>query len=367
MNSIYKDINFINTHMITSALIIGDQHFKIDNLHLVSRFTQKIGNLIQDKNPDFVILLGDMLHTHERIHTLPLNKAYEFIDFIRKLRKTYILVGNHDHINGTQFLTHNHWLNGLKEWDNIVIVDDVYEDYINEKKFIFAPYVPAGRFEEALNTLEDDWKDATCIFAHQEFYNCKMGAILSVEGDKWPLDYPNIISGHIHDNQTLQKNIYYPGSSLEISYGQHKQNIVAYVEFEDEKNYNLEEINLNMPLKKIIYLDIENVDDFKIPKETDDQYKISLNGEYDEFKNFKKTQKYKEIIKKNIKVVFKPKKKDLKIKNEKLLKIIDNNTENLADFSKIIKEIIEEHEDPYLNEVFDLVVNNTIKEDLIFV
>ena len=155
-------------------------------------------------------------------------KAYEFIDAVRKLCKTYILVGNHDHINGTQFLTSNHWLNGLKEWDNVIVVDTVLQDCIKGEKFIFSPYVPPGRFEDALNTLEDDWKDTLCIFAHQEFYGCKMGGVLSVEGDKWSLDYPNIISGHIHDNQTIQKNIYYPGSSLEISYGQIKENIILY-------------------------------------------------------------------------------------------------------------------------------------------
>lgn len=353
---------------MTSVVVIGDQHFKIDNLHLIARYIQKIGKIIQEKNPTFVVLLGDMLHTHERIHTLTLNKAYEFIDFVRKLCKTYILVGNHDHINGTQFLTSNHWLNGLKEWENIVIVDDVYEEIINEKKFVFSPYVPAGRFQEALNTLENDWKDAICIFAHQEFYNCKMGSILSVEGDEWPLEYPNIISGHIHDNQTLQENIYYPGSSLEVSYGQNNFNIIAYVEFENDNSYTLEELELNMPQKKIIYIDIENIDEYKTPVDSENQYKLSLNGDYNEFKSFKKSQKYKEIINKGIKVVFKPKKKDLKIKNEKLAKIIDNNTENLTDFSKIIKEIIEEQNNYYLNEVYNLVINNTIKkEEIIFV
>lgn len=354
---------------MTSALVIGDQHFKIDNLHLIPKYIQKIGNIIQEKNPTFVVLLGDMLHTHERIHTLPLNKAYELIDFVRKLCKTYILVGNHDHINGTQFLTNNHWLNGLKEWENIIIVDDVYEEIINEKKFIFMPYVPAGRFHEALDTLESDWKDSCCIFAHQEFYNCKMGSILSVEGDKWPLEYPNVISGHIHDNQTLQENIYYPGSSLEVSYGQNNFNVIAYVEFENDNSYTLEELELNMPQKKIVYIDIENMDEYKPPIDTENQYKLSLNGDYNEFKSFKKTQKYKDIIKKGIKIVFKPKKKDLKIKNEKLAKIIDNNTGNLADFSKIIKEIIEEQNNSYLNDVYNLVINNTIKkeEEVIFV
>ena len=353
----------------TKVLAVGDQHFKIDNIPLINKFIKKIIDIIDDKKPDVVVLLGDLLHTHERIHTLPLNKAYEFIDDVRKLCKTYILVGNHDHINGTQFLSTNHWLNGLKEWDNVIIIDNVLEDYINEEKFIFMPYVPPSRFEEALNTLEDDWKDAICIFAHQEFYNCKMGGILSVEGDKWSLEYPNVISGHIHERQQLQENVYYTGSSLEMSYGQNKENIVAYIEFEDEKSYNLEEISLKLPRKKIEYFDIENIDDFKIVDKTEDEIKLSLNGNYDEFKSFKKTKKYKELVKEGIKIVFKPKKKDIKIKNEKLSKIINDNTEDLANFSKIISEIILDQKDPYLSEVYELIVNNNTlkKEDILFV
>ena len=87
--------------------------------------------------------------------------------------------------------------------------------------------------------------------------------------------------------------------------------------------------------------------------------KLSLNGNYEEFKTFKKTKKYKELVKQGVKVVFKPKKKDIKIKNEKLSKIINDNTEDLANFSKIISEIILDEKDPYLSEVYELIVNKT--------
>jgi DNA repair exonuclease SbcCD nuclease subunit len=352
---------------MSQTLVVGDQHIKLDNLHLVNKFIDQIVQVIEDKKPDFVVLLGDMLHTHERINTLALNKAYEFIDSVRKLCKTYILVGNHDHINGTQFLTTNHWLNGLKEWNNVIIVDNIFEDIIKEQKFIFCPYVPAGRFIEALDSSEYIWKDALCIFAHQEFYNCKMGSILSVEGDKWSLEYPNVISGHIHDNQLLQENIYYPGSTLEMSYGQTKENNVAFLNFSNNKKYVLEEIQLKFPKKKIQYIDIENIDDFKPQTITEgDELKLSLNGEYNEFKTFKKTKKFKELIKQGIKIIFKPKKKDIVLKSEKLTKILNDNTEDLANFSKIISEIILEEQNPYLSEVYELIFNNVKKEDILF-
>ena len=55
---------------------------------------------------------------------------------------------------------------------------------------------------------------------------------------------------------------------------------------------------------------------------------------------FKKTKKFKELIKQGIKIIFKPKKKDIVLKSEKLTKILNDNTQDLANFSKIISEII---------------------------
>jgi DNA repair exonuclease SbcCD nuclease subunit len=349
-----------------NVIAIGDTHFKVSNISEVDLFISQITKLIEEKQPDFIVLLGDTLDTHERIHTIPLNKAYEFIDKIRKISKVFILVGNHDMINGTQYLTTNHWLNGLKEWNNVVIVDKPFEILIKDSKFIFCPFVYPGRFEEALNTLENDWKDAICIFAHQEFYGCKMGAIISVEGDKWSLEYPDVISGHIHNNQKPQENIYYPGSSL--SFEQNQNVIIPCIKFESQK-YEVEEIKLDLPSKIIVYKTIEDVEEYKIP-DTKDKLTVSISGDYNEFKEFKKTsQKYKELIKKGIKIVYKAKRIETKLKNENLSKVIENNTQDLNNFKKILDEIIEEQNDPYLYQVYEIIVNNKITntDDIIFV
>ena len=53
-------------------------------------------------------------------------------------------------------------------------------------------------------------------------------------------------------------------------------------------------------------MDVEDIDDFIAP-ETEDKIKVTVSGVYDQFKAFKKTKKYKEILDKGVKVVFKPK------------------------------------------------------------
>ena len=345
--------------MPTAVLFIGDPHFQVNNIPEVELFMERIINLATEKKPDRIIIAGDILHTHERLHTLALNKAYELVDNMRLIAKTYVLVGNHDYISQSQFLTNNHWMNGMKEWRNTVIVDSVVSEVIGGEKFVFVPYVPPGRFEEALNTLEGNWRDASCIFAHQEFAGCKMGAIISVEGDKWSVDNPYVVSGHIHSRQIPQKNIYYSGSAMQHAFGESEKNIIAYFTF-TESSYECEEIDLKLPRKKIVYLDVEDVDNYKVPN-TEDSIKVTVSGNYDEFKALKKTKKYKNLLDQGVKVVFKPKKLN-KAKKEVNENGDENNDvdgveSNGTDFKAILSSIVSGEKNAYLLKAYELIVN----------
>jgi DNA repair exonuclease SbcCD nuclease subunit len=348
--------------MTTKILAIGDPHIKTTNLDEVNLFTEKLFEYLKDNLPDIIVVLGDSLDTHDRIDTTPLNVVYEFIKKLRDIAPTYVLVGNHDLINNRQFLSQNHWLNGMKQWKHVIIVDKVKHLIHNGKKFVFCPYVEPGRLQEALNTCETDWKDSDCLFIHQEMENCKMGSIISIEGDKWPLNYPEIISGHIHSNQTPQKNIYYPGSALQHAFGESEKNIIAIATFSSESNrYVLDEIDLKLPRKKIVYLIADDIDTYELP-ETDDKLKVTISGVYDQFKSFKKTKKYKNLIQKGVKVVFKPKRIEIKEQKEKVYESDD------SCFNDILHTLVTNYKDPYLSQAYELVVNNKqVKSDMIFV
>ena len=341
-------------------LAIGDQHFKTDNICEIEIFIKQMKEIAIKMEPDIIVLLGDLLHTHEKIHTSPLNKALEFIDVMRQVSSVFVLVGNHDYINAVQFLTENHWLNSLKEWEKVTIVDKVINYVEKENKIVLLPYVHPGRFEEALNTNEEGWKDSSVIFCHQEFYGCSMGGYLSVEGDKWELSNPQVISGHIHQRQKLQENIYYTGSSMEVSFGETENNTVSVIEIEKNKVIKIEDIELNLAKKKILYTSVEDVikiDVDKCRESAEDKIKVSVSGSLEEFKSFKKTKKYQEFLAKDVKVVFKPKKAEVKLKNERLDKIM---SENEGNFNKILSSIIEEKKNPYLLEMYELIMNNRV-------
>ncbi len=78
-------------------------------------------------------------------------------------------------------------------------------------------------------------ENVNCIFAHQEFYGCKMGAIESIEGDKWDHSFPLVISGHIHSEQRPQKNIFYPGSVIQHAFGESEDNGLLLLIFNGSK------------------------------------------------------------------------------------------------------------------------------------
>ena len=380
----YKFINKMSESSLNSVsfIVIGDPHIKIENLKEFDQFMSKLINLIIEKNPTFIVILGDVLHNHERIHTITLNKAYDFIDRLRKIKKTFVLVGNHDMISCSQFLSENHWMNALKEWDNVTIVDKIVKEviFIEEKEhyFYFTPYVPPGRFIEALNTYDTNWKDASIIFAHQEFFGCKMGAIVSVEGDKWDSSYPEIISGHIHSRQFIQNNIYYTGSAMQNAFGESEKNIIAFVTQYKSSKYKLEEIELNLPKKKIIYMKVDDLEDYKI-KNTEDEYKLSISGNYEEFKAIKKTKKFKELEKSGVKIVFKANKVEAKIDGE-IRSELENNTKkedemqgydnefNENNFQDILHVLINKEKNDDLIKDYELVMNNRVlNEDVIFI
>lgn len=336
-----------------TALVIGDPHFKIDNTVETDLFVTGITALASERQPDIIIILGDILHTHEKLHTLPLNKAYAFVTAMRDIAFTYILVGNHDLINNQQYLSKNHWMRGMTEWHNVKIIEETYATIINDEKIVFVPYVAPGRFIEALDTLVDDWKDCSCIFAHQEFAGCKMGAIISTEGDIWNPMYPQVVSGHIHSRQFLQENIYYPGSAMQHAFGESEKNIIAILGISSDR-YDREEVDLHMPRKKIVYMSIDDVDSY-VPPDTDDQIKVTLSGVPEDFKALKKTTKYKKLLASGTKVVFKITKADAAIKEDDRVKHLSSNSSNFEDIlDMLIKEKVDSN--PYLYESYRRIV-----------
>lgn len=337
--------------MSLNILCIGDIHIQTSNTVDIRIFIKKLLEYIEthSENIDLIILMGDILHTHERLHTIPFNIANELFEQLSKLKPLYVLVGNHDYINNSQFLSDNHWMNCFKNKENIHIIDKVTLCNHNNINIIMAPYVPDGRFVEALNTiLKFDWKKSDCIFGHQLLDGVKMGAILTENVEKWEDGYPFLISGHIHDKQRIQNNLYYTGSSMQHAFGESCDKTISLVKI--DTSIHIEEIDLKLPKKQILYYDIEDLDtnstlnDDNILKKLIDMienskqnnihYKITISGSFEQYKVFKTKPIFLKLQQNDTKVIFKNKLVD--ILNKKTL----NNQTLKSSHNLLFKDIL---------------------------
>lgn len=310
-------IKFIFKEM--KILFIGDPHFKYNNMDIVNVFVEETIKCITENKIDVCVIAGDVLDTHERLHQLPYNAAVSFIRRISAMcKKLFVLVGNHDYINNQQFLTDKHWLNPIKYWDNsndvVSIVDKVvcYESE-GHRPLVFVPYVPPGRFMEALLTSDCNWKESAIIFAHQEFRNSKLGVGNSKTGDTWSLKLPLVISGHIHKRHWCQDNIYYPGSIIQHTFGEEDNINTGLLLIDIAKDTNsmtFETVPIVIPKMETITIDCKDFEhvtknrlDNLLPL---DRKRLICNGTIDEFKSIRKTSAYASMDPK-VKVVFRTK------------------------------------------------------------
>ena len=308
------------------AIIIGDPHFKVGNVPESEEMTRKLVEVAKERQPKFIVCLGDILHRHETIHVSPLMRAEHMIKELSKIAPTFLIIGNHDRPNNSNYLTDEHPFNSLKDWDNTYIVDKVMDVHIDDKRYILVPYVPPGKFEDALNTLDNPWfRDMNnndpnfvkpIIFAHQEFYGAKMGAIKSQAGDKWSLDKPLVISGHVHDYDRLQENMIYVGTPIQSAWGESLNKAVSLFTFGDNYSWEEERIDLGLIKKVIVYLKPEDVEDYVPPE--DKLVKLVIRGDDASIKMTAKLEKIKELKRKGINVVFKTLMSSGKEDNKKL-------------------------------------------------
>lgn len=287
---------------MAKILAIGDLHFKASNLvegnELVCKIIQKVKEI---KELDAIVLLGDLLDNHATVHSQAFNLVYKLLDALKEY-KVFVLVGNHDYINNSQFLTTQHPFNVFKGWgENIVIVDD-YTTWIKDnQKFVFLPYVPTGRFQEALKVKEPlELSKIECIFAHQEF----KGAIFGDKGDEW--DYETqVISGHIHTQTNLKQlncegmgAVFYLGSPVQHCFAETPDKSILLMDTLNKPNWTFHKLDL--PQKHTIEMDLADIDSLVLPDRA--TVRLRLKCSCSSWAVFKKTKKYKELIDAKVKV-----------------------------------------------------------------
>lgn len=293
---------------VFNFLAIGDPHFKDDNGEITDEMTYKISKYISDNLDDIdaVVVLGDILHRHEKINLHPFHRAMNFLQSIRdslKNKYLYILIGNHDRSNNRVFMTDEHVFNPLKYWKNTLVVDKaVIHEPLEDFKVLLLPYVPPGRFKEAYETViseKDLEKEIKIVFAHQEFYGAKMNTITSNEGDPWETTKPLCVSGHIHDYDMLKSNMIYVGTPIQHGYSDHGKKTVSLFRYYDDDTFKESRIDLKIKGRITLKTTVEDYPNLEVS--TDKYYvKIKVSGTKTSLNKLKNSKLYKDHLSKGV-------------------------------------------------------------------
>ena len=324
--------------MSTTFLCIGDPHFKLDNGEDSRLFTQRISELLDQRKPTAVIVMGDTLDRHETIHTDPLCNSINFLAQIAARCPLYLLIGNHDRKNNKDHLSDKHPFTALEHWKNTTVVAQVVKTTIGHLPVTLVPYVFPGRFEEALNSVEG-WQESRVIFAHQEFHGCTMNAITSNVGDRWPLNYPLVISGHIHNYQRLQANLIYVGTPYQHSFGEMDRKTVSWFTFVGNEMTE-ERLELQLPRKRLLDIHWSEVETTEIAPA--DRCKLVIRGTAAELKAIMKHPKIK---------LWKERQVKISTKEERSTAPLKESSGRLAKFSVKLNEELQK--EPNLRALYE--------------
>ena len=265
-------------------LCIGDPHAKISNIKDIRLLAEKIVAIVKDTKPDAVVIMGDLHDTSDHAYLQAWNSVISFLDVISSEITTYYIVGNHCAINNQIFLTDEHFFNAFKKWPNLIVVD--WPTWVGN--CLMVPYVPPGRFIEALNSA-GKWPSASVILAHQEFYGAQMGAITSLTGDYWSESNPLVVSGHIHDSQWIGRNVYYVGTPYQTSFGDKGEKTIALV---DTDSCNITTLPIiGMPKK--ISIKTNTSEFLELSIDNGHHYRITIHDTSENISRLKTTEFYK--------------------------------------------------------------------------
>ena len=331
------------TQMQVKVLVVGDPHIKVNNVVETDMMMQKLKDICLERKPDFIVLLGDILDRHSSIHVVPLMKAENMILTLSQIAPTFVIIGNHDRPNNSNFLTDEHPFNALKLWPNTFIIDKVLTYTFKNMKFLFVPYVPAGRLEEAINTLPNALTDTIAVFQHSEIQGCNYNGIKSTSTDVWTKDKPLGVSGHIHDYEFLLPNFIIVGTPFQQTFAESPDKAISFFTFNEDRTWHQERIDLNIQKKITVYVNTDEFHSYTPP--LDKKVKLIVKGDEASIKTISKTDKMKELKQNGVIVVVEA--------NPTLQKLKNSSAPKLSYKSRLLMELgADEHAIKWFQKIF---------------
>lgn len=189
-------------------LRVGDPHVKVANIEESEKLVAFIADLAIKTSVNVIEILGDLFHTHAIMRLEVLDFWLYTLEHISDICEVRVLVGNHD-LTGDS----NTSISALDVFEKLnrknlrIINTPRVEGVIG-----YCPYIHDNqKFVESANRLVDF--GAKILVCHQTFSGAQYeNGFYDPNGiDQTLLNFPTIVSGHIHKQQKIGKVIY-PGT-----------------------------------------------------------------------------------------------------------------------------------------------------------
>lgn len=166
-----------------------------------------------------VICLGDTFDNRKQSNHLAIKEAKDMLfGPIAELDKPfYIIVGNHDAYfkNTIEINTPNIC---LKEYKNIIVVDQPCEDLLDNQKILFLPWICPDNWETTKKALHSTKAKICCAHLQLSGFEMYRGSPVS-EGMPASLfeQFDMVLTGHFH-HKSNKDNIHYLGTPYEMTW-----------------------------------------------------------------------------------------------------------------------------------------------------
>ena len=274
-------------------LTIGDPHIQESNLQDTRNLSEFLVTKLVNKGISYVVIMGDMFHTHAVIRQNVIHAANEFVKDMSKIGEVYYITGNHDNADPR---------GGELNAANLTLKGAIISNHEGHVNIPGTNYYLIG-FRKNEDFVSEVQKIASLnpnaiIMGHQTLqgavYESGMEAHGAIEMNLLP--QVKQIHGHVHKRQTVSSGmVVYPGTPRSLSFSD--KNEIKGVSIFDINGNEKEFISTNEATKCYYEIDLDESQTTGIFKpnklwKAGDNVKINISGTKDSIDKFKEVNKF---------------------------------------------------------------------------
>lgn len=206
---------------MSKVIITADLHFGVpDRLRDILWAARAARAYAEAHEIDTTLVLGDLAHDRTAMELEVWNTLYDFLaETKRRGQNWYAFPGNHD-----MFLKHSWGINSLRPLqDHLTVMQDVRLLTLDDRRFFILPFIHLEKsYMRVLARLEQHYREDDTLLTHIGVRGSTLNTCFllkdwsCVNFDSSP--FRRVYTGHFHTLQSLNNQVFYPGSQIPFKF-----------------------------------------------------------------------------------------------------------------------------------------------------